>query len=164
MEIGQLGNESVKMNPIDTAPDPKTIFEIGNGTAAGNQFAAIESFRQLGEVEGDALANALCLIDGLAVIGGGVSGVWPLFLSTVVAEMNGRFTDPNGTGFKRLSQTAFNLEDPDQLADFLKGDQREINVPGSDRTLMYEPTPRIGVGMARLGTSEAGASVRLPMR
>jgi glucokinase len=71
--------------------------------------------------------------------------------------MNGSFTDPNGTRFKRLSQTAFNLEAPDQLAAFLKGDTREITFPGSDRTLMYDPMPWIGVGMSRLGTSEAVA-------
>lgn len=143
--------------PFDAAQDPKAIFEIGNGTAAGNKSAAIESFRQLGEVAGDALANALSLIDGLAVIGGGVSEAWPLFLPALVAEMNGSFTDPNGIKFKRLSQTAYNLEDPVQLAAFLKGDKREITVPGSDRKLIYDPISRIGVGMSRLGTSEAVA-------
>ena len=30
-------------------------------------------------------------------------------------------------------------------------------MPGSDRTLEYDPLQRIGVGMSRLGTSEAVA-------
>jgi len=143
--------------PVEQAPEPKAIFEIGMGTAPGNQAAATESFRRLGEVAGDAMANALCLLDGLAVIGGGVSGAWPLFLPTMVSEMNGSFTNPEGIKFKRLAQTAFNLEDPDQLAAFLKGDKREITVPGTGQTLLYDPMPRIGVGMSRLGTSEAVA-------
>ena len=44
------------------------------GERAGDRAAAIESFRRLGETAGDAMANALTLIDGLAVIGGGLSG------------------------------------------------------------------------------------------
>ena len=52
---------------------------------------------------------------------------------------------------------AFNLEDPAQLEKFLKGETREITVPGSKRKMKYDPLPRIGVGMSRLGTSEAVA-------
>lgn len=143
--------------PMENAPEPKLIFEIGMGIAPGHQAAAVESFRQLGEVAGDALANALCLVDGLAVIGGGVSGAWPLFLPTVVAEMNGPYTNPAGRKIRRLSQAVFNLEDPVQLDRFLQGGAREILVPGTKRTLSYDPMPAIGVGMSRLGTSEAVA-------
>lgn len=143
--------------PFNQAPDPKTIFDIGIGTVPGNQSAAVESFRQLGEVVGDAMATALTLLDGLAVIGGGVSGAWPLFLPTIVEEMNGNYTLPNGDKIRRLAQTAFNLEDTDQLATFLQGDKRQITVPGTAQTLIYDALPRVGVGMSRLGTSEAVA-------
>ena len=44
------------------------------GNAPGDRAAAVEAFRRLGEVVGDAMANALTLIDSLAVIGGGVVG------------------------------------------------------------------------------------------
>ena len=40
---------------------------------------------------------------------------------------------------------------------FLKGEARTIQVPRSDRTVAYDPLQRIGVGMSRLGTSEAVA-------
>lgn len=143
--------------PFNEAPEPRVIHEIGMGTAPGNQPAAVEAFRRLGEVAGDAMANSMCLIDGLAVIGGGVSGAWELFLPSLVEEMNGSYTGPDGERFKRLSQTAFNLEDPAQLAVFLRGTTREITVPGSKRTLSYDPMPRVGVGMSRLGTSQAVA-------
>lgn len=143
--------------PFDQAPDPKTIYEIALGQLPGNQAAAIESFRQLGEVVGDAMTLALTLLDGLAVVGGGVSGSWPLFLPAIVAEMNSSYTSPGGEKFRRLAQAAFNLEDPAQLATFLHGDKREIVVPGTGRTIIYDPMPRIGVGMSRLGTSEAVA-------
>ncbi len=143
--------------PFDQAPEPKVIFEIGMGKAEGNRDAAREAFRQLGEVVGDALAQALTLIDGLAVIGGGVSGAWPLFLPAVVDEMNGTYTSPSGEKFRRLAQFVFNLEDPAQLDKFLMGATKEITVPGSTRKIAYDPMPRIGVGMSRLGTSEAVA-------
>jgi glucokinase len=43
------------------------------------------------------------------------------------------------------------------LETFLLGDTRSITVPGTDRQLSYDPLARIGVGMSRLGTSEAVA-------
>src|ERR1019366_3011000 len=73
---------------FDQAPEPKVIFDIGRGKAKGNKTAALEAFRRLGESAGDAMGNALTLIDGLAVIGGGVSGAWPLFLPALVDELN----------------------------------------------------------------------------
>jgi hypothetical protein len=59
--------------------------------------------------------------------------------------------------FRCLASAAFNLEDPAQLEIFLKGEPRTINVPGSGRSLAYDPLQRVGVGMSRLGTSEAVA-------
>jgi glucokinase len=143
--------------PFDQAPEPRTIFDIGTGQAQGNQAAAVEAFRRMGEVVGDAMANALTLTDSLGVIGGGLSGASALFLPTVVNELNGTFTGLDGRHFSRLASKAFNLEDPAQLDAFLKGDARSITVPGTTRTLQYDPLPRIGIGMSRLGTSEAVA-------
>jgi len=111
----------------------------------------------MGVVVGDALAQALTLIDGLAVIGGGLSHNGPLFLPAAVAEMNGTYRSPDGNTFRRLAQTAFNLEDAAQLDVFLKGAKKEIVVPGTTRKIGYDPMPRIGVGISKLGTSEAVA-------
>jgi glucokinase len=143
--------------PFNEVPEPKNLFEIANGKLTGNQAAALEAFRRLGESAGDALGSALTLIDGLAVIGGGVSGAWPLFLPALVAELNGTYTGPDGNQFRRLASVAFNLQDPNQLELFLKGETRTIKVPSSDRSLAYDPLQRVGVGMSRLGTSEAVA-------
>jgi len=143
--------------PFEQAPEPKVIFDIGMGNAPGDRAAAVEAFRRMGEVVGDAMANALTLTDSLAVIGGGVSGAWPLFLPAVVNELNSTYTGLDGRRFSRLAARAFNLEDVDQLEKFLKGDVRQITVPGGTRTLQYDPLPRIGIGMSRLGTSEAVA-------
>lgn len=141
--------------PFDQVPEPKELFEIANGKMVGNQAAAREAFRCLGESAGDAVANAITLIDGLTVIGGGISNAWPLFLPALVDELNSTFTNPAGNKFRRLIPAAFNLEDTVQLETFLKGETRTIKVPGSDRSLAYDPLLRVGVGMSRLGTSQA---------
>jgi len=140
---------------VDDAPDPKAIFEIGMGRRAGHRAAAVEAFRRLGEVVGDAIAQASTLVDGLVVIGGGVSGSWPLFLPSLVDEINGLYTGPGGRPLRRLTAVAFNFEDPAQRQRFIEGDAREIGVPGTSRRVRYDPLQRIGVGMSRLGTSEA---------
>lgn len=143
--------------PFDEVPEPRDLFEIGNGAKPGNREAALEGFRRLGVVAGDAMGNALTLIDGLAVIGGGVSGAWPLFLPALIGELNSTYTTPSGSTYRRLASAAFNLEDSAQLDTFLKGETRTITVPGTTRTLQYDPLQRLGVGMSRLGTSEAVA-------
>jgi glucokinase len=57
-----------------TAPEPRDIFEIAKGTRPGSREAALEAFRRMGEAAGDALASAITLVDGLVVIGGGLTG------------------------------------------------------------------------------------------
>jgi glucokinase len=142
---------------FEQAPDPRGIEEIALGKAPGDRAAAVEAYRRLGEVVGDAMGNALALIDGLAVIGGGVSKGWRLFLPALVDELNGLYTAPNGNQFRRLPEVALNLEDKAQLKTFLKGATRTITVPGGKRKIKYDALQRIGVGVARLGTSEAVA-------
>jgi glucokinase len=133
------------------------IFEIGLGKRPGSKPAAREAFRRLGEVAGDAMAQALTLVDGLAVVGGGISGAAPLFLPALVAELNSTYRAPDGSTFPRLTAVAFNLENVAQRRKFLQGAAREVVVPGTRRKVKYDPLQRIGVGVSRLGTSEAVA-------
>jgi len=141
-------------SPFDTVPEPKVIFEIGMGKATGDRAAAVEAFRRLGEVAGDAIAQALTLVDGLCVIGGGVSGASPLFLQALVDAVNDVYPKPGGPQHRLCSQ-AFNFEDEAQRKRFLAGEKREITVPGSTRKVQYDPLQRVAIGMSRLGTSEA---------
>jgi glucokinase len=140
---------------FDAAPEPKDICDIGLGKKPGNQGAAIEAFRQLGVVAGDAMANALTLVDGLAVIGGGIAAAWPLFMPALADELCGYYTDFCGDRFPRLASKAFDLQDTAQINAFLKGEVREIAVPGGDKKIAYDSLQRVGIGLTRLGTSEA---------
>jgi glucokinase len=108
-------------------------------------------------VAGDAIASALTLVDGLVAIGGGLAAAAPLFLPALLAELNGSFSTAAGGRQPRLELSAFNLEDPGQLAAFLETKARSIPVPGSSRTVLYDPTKRAGVGISKLGTSRAVA-------
>lgn len=137
------------------APNPREIEEIALGQRPGQRAAAIEAYRRLGEVVGDALAQTLTLVDGLVVIGGGLSAAGPLYLPALLAELNGTYATPDGGSRRRLVQQAFNLEDDAQRAIFLRGATRELAVPGTERRIAYDPLARIGVGVSRLGTSEA---------
>lgn len=143
---------------FDDAPEPREIFEIGMGKRPGPKAAALEAFRQLGEVVGEAMAEALALVDGLAVIGGGISGAWPLFLPSIMAQLNSTMTTPAGKVFPRLPAKPFNLEDASEREIFVRGQTRQITVPRHGGAVSYDPLQRIGVGISRLGTSEAVAA------
>lgn len=143
--------------PFGEAPEPRIIFAIGRGEHAGNKAAALEAFRQLGEVVGDAMGQALTIVDGLAVVGGGLSGAWPLFSPALMAELNSSYASSKENSVRRLIPEAFNLEDAEELQRFLQTTTREVAVPGSSRTAKYDASPRLGVGLSRLGTSEAVA-------
>ncbi len=140
----------------ETAPEPKDIFAIGRGEKPGHRVGAIEAFRCMGEAAGDALASAITLIDGLVVIGGGLTGAADLFLPALVAEMRSTFETPSGP-IPRLEIKAFNLEDAAEREAFVRGEAKEVVVPGSGRKVAYDPLKRVGVGLSRLGTSRAVA-------
>lgn len=141
--------------PFGQAPDPRVIAQIASCEAPGHRAAAVEAYRRLGEVAGDAMAQALTLVDGLAVIGGGLSNAHRLFLPALMAALNGTYASPDGAAFRRLTAAAFDLEDESQLAQFLKGGTCEVTIPLGTRTALYDRLPRIGVGISRLGTSQA---------
>jgi glucokinase len=143
--------------PLAAAPEPQVIDAIARGQAPGDAAAAREAFRRLGEVAGDAIANALTLLDGLVVVGGGLAAAAPHFLPALVGQLNGRLQSLAGSDVPRLELTAFNLEDEAERRAFLAGRARTIAVPGSPRRAVYDPYKRTGIGVTRLGTSHAVA-------
>jgi glucokinase len=137
------------------APEAKEIFEIGAGRRNGNRDAAISAFNSLGVAAGDAIANAVTLVDGLVVIGGGLSGAYSLFLPELVREMNREFNTVEGEPLPRLEITAYNLEDDIEMDQFLRNTSRDIPVPFSGKQTLYDPVKKTGAGISRLGTSLA---------
>jgi glucokinase len=134
---------------------PKDIFEIGMEQKNGDQKAALNAFEELAIVAGDSFANAITLLDGLVVIGGGLSGAYPLFLEKLVDEMNHQFSTANDSPLDRMELRAFNLEDEQELEMFLTGNLKEITIPFSHKTIKYDAMKRIGAGISQLGTNKA---------
>lgn len=140
---------------FDDSPNPKEIQDIVLGTVEGNLEAALKAWEEMAVVAGDTLANAITLIDGIIVIGGGLSGAYEVFLQRLVDEMNASFHELTGHSLPRLEITALNLENPQELAKFLENQSRQIKVPFTNKVVNYNASRYIGVGVSRLGTSKA---------
>lgn len=134
------------------APEPRVIFDIANGDAEGDRQAAKAAFAEMGRVIGDALANVITMIDGLIVMGGGLAKAHSIFLPALIDEMNS--TINNGED-RRTVLKAFNLENDADREAFAKGNATQVQVPGSDRMVHYDPLKRVGVGNRVLKTSRA---------
>jgi glucokinase len=141
--------------PYEEAPNPKEIQDIILGTIKGNRTAALKAWEEMAIVAGDTLANAITLLDGIIVIGGGLSGAYQVFLQKLVDEMNASFTSLDGHRVPRLEISVLNLENPAELEKFLVNESIQIKVPFSNKTVTYDPSRYVGVGISRLGTSKA---------
>ena len=134
---------------------PEDIFNIAAGKKEGNQQAALDSFTEMGEVIGDTLANALTLLDGLVVIGGGLTGASGLFLNTIVKELNSHLENLPGDKVDRMEIKAYNLEDTSDFEKFISGDLKQVIIPGTNKMVPYDSLKRTGIGLSKLGTSKA---------
>ena len=152
--LKKIYSEVAKIS-LNETPEPKELFEIAKGEKEGNKDAAIKAFKDMSEACGDAISNAITLIDGLVVIGGGLSGASDVFLPYLVGEMNGNYIKEDGTKFRRLVQHVYNLELEEELSKFLKGSTRELEIFGTDKKVKYDPEARLGVGISKIGTSKA---------
>lgn len=133
---------------------PKEIFEIAMGQKKGDTSAAKKAYFDMAEAVGDAISNVITMVDGIVVIGGGLSGAAELFLPKIVEEMNSNFIDENKNTFKRLVANVYNLESED-FHKFMKGNKKTIKVPYSDKTVEYDSEARIGITISKIGTSKA---------
>ncbi|MDR0765928.1 MAG: ROK family protein [Odoribacteraceae bacterium] len=136
---------------------PRDIHDIAAGTLEGNADAAREAFARAGEVLGDALATINTIVDGVAVIGGGIARAREFLMPAAMRALNGYLESPSGELIDRMEMKAFFLDDPDDAARFLAPSTVTVPVPGTRRTVEYDPVKRMGVMITRLGTSKAVA-------
>lgn len=134
---------------------PKDIFDIAEGKKPGNAEAAVKAFAELGEMAGDAIAAAITLVDGLVVIGGGVVGAAKYIIPALMKELNGQTGMMDGRRISRLLMKAFNLDNPEEMTAFLTDTSYCVKVPGTDKLVPYDPSPRMGVAVSKLGASRA---------
>ena len=134
---------------------PKDVFEIAEGTKAGNKISAIQSFEELGEVLGATIAQALNIVDGIVVIGGGLAGASKYIMPSVVKELRTNLYLNNGTPIPILQSDAYDLTDEKDIASFVKDETSVVKVPFSDETVVYHEAKKVGVAVTQIGTSHA---------
>lgn len=135
--------------------EPKDICEIADGKRPGDVNAAKKAFAEFGQIAGDAMAIAAQLIDGLIVIGGGITAARHLILPSLLEEMRSSLSTIPGESVKRVQMEVFNLDDPKQFEIFAKGNRKNIPVYGTNLTVEYDDMKRIGVTFSKLGASKA---------
>lgn len=135
--------------------EPKEICEVADGTREGNQIAAQRTFAEFGEIAGDAMATAVTLVDGLIVIGGGITAAKKWIMPSLMAELRGHLRTYNGEQVNRVQMKVYNLDDESEFSSFVKGENRKLKVYGCDREVEYDPQKRIGVMISKLGASKA---------
>lgn len=134
---------------------PREIFKIANGEQEGNKQAAIHAFEEMAVAAAESLANALALVDGPIVIGGGIAGASRFILPKIIAHLSGCIYNLEDKGMPRAISKVFNMDDEEQLKAFLTDSEFEVKVPFSDKKVIYNREKRIAIGVSKLGTSTA---------
>jgi len=134
---------------------PKDIFDIAEGKRPGNADAARASFEEMGTVAGEAMALAAQLVDGLVVIGGGITASAKYILPSLLKAMRGTVRTLSGDVIGKLQMQVYNLDDPAEFEAFARGEAREIRIHGTEKTVTYDPQKRIGVTISKIGASKA---------
>lgn len=134
---------------------PKDIYDIAEGTCAGNREAAKKSFDELGEMAGATIAQALHIVDGLVVIGGGVAGAAKYILPGMMKEMRRSISTFAGRDFPCLQMEVCNLMDEKDRKKFMENKTTVVEVPFTDKKVQYDCGKRIGVVISSLGANRA---------
>jgi len=146
---GELSGETThKLEPFD-------IYQIAEGVKAGNREAAQKTFATLGEVAGSAIATCASLLDGLIVIGGGLTKAGKYFMPALLNEMRSNFSTISGDRVARVQSKVYDLQNDEAFLQFAEGEQKPIRIVGSEKEVIYDPQKRIGITISKLGADVA---------
>ena len=140
---------------FNDAPQPFDIYEIAMGNKEGNKEAALKAWDEFAIVLADIIANIATVVDGIVVLGGGLSGASKIFMPKVVELLNKEYPGLDGYKIPRMEISAYNLDDEHGRKDFASVTGKMIKVPFSDKEVWYDPSKKIGITATKLGTSSA---------
>lgn len=140
---------------LNEAPQPFDIYEIALGNKEGNKEAALKAWDEFATVLADIIANIATMIDGIVVLGGGLSGASKIFMPKVVELLNTAYPGLDGNQIPRMEISAFNLDEEEGQKAFTATSGKMIKVPFSDKEVWYDPSKKIGITATKLGTSSA---------
>ena len=135
--------------------EPLDIFHIAEGKLEGNINAAKKSFSEFGIMAAEGIAAVSTVLDGLVVLGGGLTGARKFFMPSLMQELNGNISTLDGQNKSRLEMKVYNLDQADDLKAFLSSNTYKIRVPRSDKWVDYDPVKRMGIVFSKLGTNKA---------
>lgn len=129
---------------LDPNVMPNDIYDIALRSSGKNKEAALHSFIQYGKALGFVLADVITLVDGLVVIGGGISTAWNLFAPAMFKAIQTKHRLANGNTFNRTTVKVFNLENEQEKQIFLKGTVEKVKV-SANNTILYDAMSRTAV-------------------
>ncbi len=129
------------------------IYEIAEGLKTGDKASAIEAFRELGEVAGDAIAHASNLIDGIVVIGGQLSIAHKYIIDSIVNEMSCKTSTFEGHCLTRMTVKVVDLVN--NFDELLKEQPCRIKIPMSQDYIEYNAQKLSGVYLSDIGKANA---------
>lgn len=138
-----------------TYTDSFDIFQIAKGVKEGDQAAALKAFETFGEVAGYTIAQCVTILDGIIVLGGGLSKSHELFMPALLKELRAEMHTRSGQTLQRVPSYVYNLEDEAEFAAFAKGQLQEIPIYGTAETIKCDTQKRLGIITSHIGTSEA---------
>lgn len=141
----------------DASITPKDVFDIAEGTLAGNQLAAIKSFQRFGEVAGDSIAHMLTFVDGIIVLGGGVIGAAKYIVPAMKKEMQAKFGTFAGLSFPRLQMEVYDLNNDLDNKHFFTDKSETISIPQSNKKVQYNSLKQTAIVVTSVGTNKAVA-------
>lgn len=134
---------------------PFDVFQIAEGKVPGEARAARTAFYRMGLAVGETLANVLNIVDGVAVIGGGLSGASKYLMPGVLDAVRGDAGTFAGGRFSLLSASVYNWEDAADRSEFLNQGLAEVKVPRCGRTVPFLDRRTTCIGISKKGTSES---------
>lgn len=135
--------------------DSLDIFLIANGEKEGDCEAARKAFDTFGEVAGYTIAQCVTILDGIIVLGGGLSKSHTLFMPALLRELRAQMSTRSGQTLPRVPSYVYNLEDEAEFEAFARGEQRAIPIYGTDETILCDTQKRLGIITSHIGTSVA---------
>lgn len=139
--------------PLSNVGMPQDIYDIAKGKSEGDKQAAVATYNDFGTALGEALSTIITLFDGIVILGGGVSGAFDIFAPAMFEQMESNFKLHDGNSLHRLVPRVFNLEDTVSKSRLLEGQRKELEIPGTNKTIAYDPFLRTGVGFSKNSTS-----------
>jgi len=135
--------------------EPKDIFDIAEGTLDGDREAAVRCFAEMGEATGEVILPAANLTDGLVVLGGGMTGASRYIKPAILEVMRSKIRTLDGKELGRIPMKVYDLDNEDEFAAFVKGEQQKMKIYGSEIEVDFDPQKRIGVTVSKLGAGKA---------